>query len=75
MDVHLDVDYHSQRVRTVNVSGVNADAFDDIVSNVPPAWIWRREWNMMRATRRGVETPSDWIYFKAAHNGFAIRLR
>lgn len=59
----------------MNVSGVNAADFGALVSNVPPAWIWRREWNLMRATRRGTEPPSDWIDYSASHRGFAIRLR
>ncbi len=75
IDVHLDVRYSSQQVRRMNVSGVNAAAFGAIVSNVPPTWIWRREWNLMRATRRGMEPPSDWIEYSASHRGFAIRLR
>ena len=57
------------------VSGVNAAEFGALATNVPPAWIWRREWNMMRATRRGTEPPSDWIEYSASHRGFAIRMR
>ena len=75
IDMHLEVRYSSQQVRKVEVSGVNAAEFDALATNVPPAWIWRREWNMMRATRRGTEPPSDWIEYSASHRGFAIRLR
>ena len=75
VDMHLEVRYSSQRVRKVVVSGVNAADFGALVSNVPPAWVWRREWNLMRATRRGMEPPSDWIEYSASHRGFAIRLR
>lgn len=73
--MHLDIKSSPQQVRKIAIVGTNAAPLSAILSNTPPAWIWRREWNMMRATRRGAETPSDWIYFKAAHNGFAIRLR
>ena len=75
VDMHLEVRYSSQQVRKVVVSGVNAAEFGALATNVPPAWIWRREWNMMRATRRGTEPPSDWIEYSASHRGFAIRLR
>lgn len=75
VDMHLEVRYSSQQVRKVVVSGVNATEFGALATNVPPAWIWRREWNMMRATRRGTEPPSDWIEYSASHRGFAIRMR
>jgi len=75
IDLHLEVRYGSQQVRSMTVSGVDAAAFGAVVSNAPPAWIWRREWNMMRATRRGTDLPSDWIEYNASHRGFAIRLR
>lgn len=75
IDLHLEVRYGSQQVRSMTVSGVDAAAFGAVVSNAPPTWIWRREWNMMRATRRGTELPSDWIEYNASHRGFVIRLR
>ena len=75
VDLHLEVRYSSQQVRKVVVAGVNAAEFGTLATNVPPAWIWRREWNLMRATRRGMEPPSDWIEYSASHRGFAIRLR
>ena len=75
VEIHFEVRYNSQQVRRMNVSGVNAAEFGALATNVPPAWIWRREWNMMRATRRGTEPPSDWIEYSASHRGFAIRMR
>lgn len=75
VELHLDIRSSPQQVRRVAVLGVNASAFGALVSERPPAWIWRREWNLMRATRRGSEPPSDWLHYKAANYGFAIRLR
>ncbi len=75
VNLHLEVRYSSQQVRKVVVAGVNAAEFGALATNVPPAWIWRREWNLMRATRRGMEPQSDWIDYSASHRGFAIRLR
>lgn len=73
--MHLDIRYALQQVKRVNVTGTNASAFGGILSERPPAWIWRREWNLMRVTRRGTEPPSDWLSYKAANLGFSIRLR
>lgn len=75
VEMHLDIRYALQQVKRVNVTGTNASAFGWILSERPPAWIWRREWNLMRVTRRGTEPPSDWLSYKAANLGFSIRLR
>ena len=75
VELHLDIKTSPQQVRRIAVAGVNASAFAGILSGRPPAWLWRREWNLMRVTRRGTEPPSDWLYYKAFNLGFAIRLR
>ena len=75
VELHLDIRSSPQQVRRIAVAGVNASAFAGILSGRPPAWLWRREWNLMRVTRRGSEPPSDWLYYKASNLGFAIRLR
>ncbi len=75
VELHLDIRSSPQQVRRIAVAGVNASAFAGILSGRHPAWLWRREWDMMRVTRRGTEPPSDWLYYKASNLGFAIRLR
>ena len=75
VNLRLEVKHDTQQVRKVVVSGANASDFGSLVSNVPPAWVWRREWDLMRATRRGAEPPSDWIDYTAGNYGFSIRLR
>ena len=75
INLHLEVGHDTQLVRKVVVSGANASDFGSLVSDVPPAWIWRREWNLMRATRRGAEAPTDWFEYTAANYGFTLRLR
>ena len=75
VELHLDIRTSPQQVRRITVAGAGASAFAGLVSERPPAWIWRREWNLMRVTRRGTEPPSDWLYYKAANFGFSIRLR
>ena len=74
INLRLEVKHDTQQVRKMVVSGANASAFGTLVSDVPPAWIWRREWNLMRATRRGAETPSDWLEYTAGNYGFVLRL-
>ncbi|MGN0833897.1 MAG: hypothetical protein ACI4RD_09665 [Kiritimatiellia bacterium] len=75
VQIHLEVRYNSRQVRSMNVSGVNAAEFGALATNAPPAWLWRRDWNLMRATRRGTEPPSDWIDYKGSYRGFAVKLR
>ena len=75
INLHLELRYDQQQVRRMDVSGASAAAFGGILTNRPPAWIWRREWDLMRVTRRGTEPPSDWFYYKAGSRGFSIRLR
>ena len=75
VELHLDIRSSPQQIRRIAVAGATASAFSGLVSERPPAWLWRREWNLMRVTRRGTEPPSDWLYYKAANLGFAIRLR
>lgn len=75
VELHLDIRSSPQQIRRIAVAGANASAFSGLVFERPPAWLWRREWNLMRVTRRGTESPSDWLYYKAANLGFAIRLR
>ena len=75
VELHLDIKSSPQQIRRIAVAGTSASAFAGIMADKPPAWLWRREWNMMRVTRRGTEPPSDWLYYKAANLGFAIRLR
>ena len=75
VEMHLGIRYALQQVKRVDVTGTNTSAFGELVSGVPPAWLWRREWNLMRATRRGTEPPSDWLEYKSGHYGFSLRLR
>ena len=75
VELHLDIKSSPQQVRRIDVAGTSASVFGGILADRPPAWLWRREWNLMRVTRRGTEPPSDWLYYKAANLGFAIRLR
>lgn len=49
-------------------------AFQDFSTN-PPAWLFRRGWNMMRVVRRGAVVPCEWVRCTVNHEFFHIHLR
>ena len=49
--------------------------FTQLATEPPPAWLFRREWNLMRVTRRGAGMPSDWVDCAFEHQRFGIILR
>ena len=52
-----------------------AAIFAELASAPPPAWLYRREWDCMRVTRRGVGTPSGWIRCDIEYEFFRISIR
>ena len=52
-----------------------AAAFPELATVPPPAWLYRREWDCMRVTRRGVGTPSGWIRCDIEYEFFRISIR
>ena len=40
-----------------------------------PAWLFRREWDMVRVVRRGTGIPSEWVRCDIEYQSFSIRLR
>ena len=52
-----------------------AAVFAELASAPPPAWLYRREWDCMRVTRRGVGTPSGWIRCDIEYEFFRISIR
>ena len=50
-------------------------AFDSLMMTPPPAWLFKREWNMVRVIRRGAGTPSGWVLCDVKHNSFALKVR
>lgn len=51
------------------------DAFAELSARPVPPWLFRREWDVARVTRRGVEVPSEWVRLDADYQSFTIRLR
>ena len=74
LDVHLEhgPDFAPRRF-TATCGGETA--FASLSTTPPPAWLFRREWNMARVVRRGAGTPSEWVRCDVRHNSFAIKVR
>ena len=50
-------------------------AFPELDTVPPPSWLYRREWNLARVTRRGVGTPSEWVRCDIVYTSFLISIR
>ena len=74
LDVHLEhgPDFAPRRF-TATCGGETA--FAGLSTTPPPAWLFRREWNMARVVRRGAGTPSEWVRCDVRHNSFALKVR
>ena len=74
LDVHVEhgPDFAPRRF-TATCGGETA--FAGLSTTPPPAWLFRREWNMARVVRRGAGTPSEWVRCDVRHNSFAIKVR
>ena len=52
-----------------------ASAFPGLPAGQPPAWLFRREWDMMRVVRRGAGAASEWVWCDVGHGYFHVRVR
>ena len=52
-----------------------ASAFPGLPVGNPPAWLFRREWDMMRVVRRGADAASEWVWCDVGHGYFHVRVR
>ena len=55
-----------------NIDG--ASVFTDLATTVP-SWLYQPKWNLMRITRRGISTPSEWFSCKIDYSYFYITIR
>ncbi len=74
IDIQLQHDKHFVPKSFVATCG-GESAFAGLSTTPPPAWLFRREWNMARVVRRGAEPPSEWVRCDVRHNSFAIKVR
>ena len=74
IDIQLQHDKHFVPKNFVATCG-GESAFAGLSTTPPPAWLFRREWNMVRVVRRGAEPSSEWVRCDVRHNSFAIKVR
>ena len=55
-----------------NIDGVSV--FTNLSTTVP-SWLYQPKWNLMRITRRGISTPSEWFSCKIDYSYFYITIR
>ena len=73
IDVQLKNDRNYTPALFTATCGVER-AFIEFETN-PPAWLFRRGWNMMRVVRRGTGVPSEWVSCTVNHEFFYIHLK
>lgn len=55
-----------------NIDG--ASVFTNLTTTVP-SWLYQPKWNLMRITRRGISTPSEWFNCRIDYSYFYITIR
>ncbi|MBR4260037.1 MAG: hypothetical protein IKQ17_13465 [Kiritimatiellae bacterium] len=73
-DIHLENNSSVVPRRFAATCGGVA-AFASLSVNPTPAWLFRREWDMVRVVRRGSGVPSEWVRCDIEYQLLAIRLR
>ena len=74
IDIQLQNDKHFVP-RSFAATCGGEPAFPSLSATHPPAWLFRRGWNMARIVRRGAGTPSEWVRCDVKHDSFAIKVR
>ena len=73
-DIHLENNSSVVPRRFAATCGGVA-AFGGLATAHPPAWLFRREWDMVRVVRRGTGIPSEWVRCDIEYQSLSIRLR
>ena len=73
-DIHLENNSSVVPRRFAATCGGVA-TFGGLATTPPPAWLFKREWDMVRVVRRGAVVPSDWVRCDIEYQSFSIRLR
>ena len=74
IDIQLQHDKHFVPKSFAATCG-GESAFAGLSTMPSPAWLFKREWNIVRVVRRGAGTPSEWVRCDVRHNSFAIKVR
>ncbi|MBQ3807517.1 MAG: hypothetical protein II840_06120 [Kiritimatiellae bacterium] len=73
-DIHLDNNSSVVPRRFAATCGGVA-AFGGLATTPSPAWLFRREWDMVRVVRRGAGISSEWVRCDIEYQSLSIRLR
>ena len=71
VNMHTTRDY-LPKTFLANIDG--ASVFTNLSTTIP-SWLYQPEWNLMRITRRGISTPSEWLNCKIDYSYFYITIR
>jgi hypothetical protein len=66
VNMHTTRDY-LPKTFLANIDGVSV--FTNLSTTVP-TWLYQPKWNLMRITRRGMDTPSEWFSCKIGYSSF-----
>ena len=73
-DIHLENNSSVVPRRFAATCGGVA-AFGGLATTPSPAWLFRREWDMVRVVRRGAGISSEWVRCDIEYQSLSIRLR
>ena len=71
INMHTTRDY-LPKTFWANIDGVSV--FTNLSTTVP-TWLYQSKWNLMRITRRGVSTPSEWFSCKIDYSSLYIIIK
>ena len=71
VNMHTTRDY-LPKTFLANIDGVSV--FTNLSTTVP-TWLYQPKWNLMRITRRGISTPSEWFSCKIDYSYFYMKIR
>jgi len=74
VDIHLRLDTNSVPIGFTATCGGDV-AFASLSSSPPLAWLFRREWDVMRVVRRGAGAQGESVRCESSRESFTVRLR
>ena len=60
--------------RTASFTNEAGPCFADL-SDSAPDWLYRPDWNLLKVTRRGVDSASEWCRVECEYRKFVIRIK
>ena len=60
--------------RTASFSNEAGPCFADLSASAPD-WLYRPDWNLLKVTRRGVDSSSEWCRVECEYRKFVIRIK